>query len=247
MTFIRPDVTRGRFHQTAPEVDIRSGSTARTDVFNLVQAAQVRLMSGDSSGALAAAGRALRIDGSSAQAHSLYAQALDALGRERESGVHHRRAAELMPDDGAMLNTYGIWLCSTGKPGEALPWFDKAAAAPGYATPDAAVANAADCAARAGQLDRAARDARRVLAEAPVNPVALMAMARVKRALGERLEARAFIERRLDSAPADREALLLASQIEQELGDRAAAERYVRRIRAEFPRTSNSAETGGDP
>lgn len=245
VTFLRPDVSRGDFERTAPEVDIRSDGAPRAAVFNLLQAARARLVSGDAKGALDAALRAVRIDGGRAEAHSLVGLSLDGLGRLAESGPHHRRAAELAPTDGALLNNYGTWLCANGRAADSLGWFDRALAAPGYATPEAALANAGTCALRTGDAERARITLRRALDLAPGDALALRSLAEAELRLGHPFEARAFIERRLASAPADEESLLLASQIEQRLGDSAAAASYVQRIRAEFPRNSDSAPEGG--
>jgi type IV pilus assembly protein PilF len=238
LTFVRPDVSRGHYEQVAHEVHIDPRSNARGTAFTMVQVAQSRLMSGDYANAASAAERALKADASSADAHSLLALSLDALGRSAEAGTHHRRAAELAPTRGGLLNNYGIWLCSNGKPAESLDWFTRALAAPGYDTPDAALANEAACAEQAGQGARAQTAARRALEVAPSNALALSVLARESLASGHALEARGFIERRLAAAPADADALQLASQIEQSLGDTAAAARYVERLRTEFPPSS---------
>jgi type IV pilus assembly protein PilF len=238
LTFVRPDVSRGHYEQVAHEVHIDPRSSARGTAFTMVQVAQSRLASGDYQNAASAAERALKADASSADAHSLLALSLDALGRTAEAGPHYRRAAELAPTRGGLLNNYGIWLCSNGKAVESLDWFTRALAAPGYDTPDAALANEAACAQQAGQGDRAQAAARRALAIIPSNALALTVMARGALASGRALEARGFIERRLAAAPADPDALQLASQIEQSLGDTAAAARYVERLRTEFPPNS---------
>lgn len=237
---------RGAYRHTAPIADIRDTGRAKSDAYLLAQTAQSRLLGGEAEAALDFAQRAIRLDGRSAHAHSLAGLALDALGRHRDAGSYHRRAADLSPGEGALLNNYGGWLCANGQPAEAQAWFDRAVAAPGYATPDAALANAGACALKAGDLDRASAYLRRALDVAPRNPLALRTLAEVELRRGRAFEARAFIERRLAAGPADEASLLLASQIEQELGDTAAAARYVQRIRAEFPRTSDSAREGGN-
>ncbi|WP_407909555.1 tetratricopeptide repeat protein [Lysobacter claricitrinus] len=201
----------------------------------MTQVAQSRLVSGNAQGAVEAAEAALKADPNAIEAHSLLALGLDALGRSREAGPHHKRAAELAPDRGAFLNNYGIWLCSNGQAPASLDWFDRAAVAPGYETPDSALANAAACGLQAGQGARAERAARQALAIAPANPLALQTLARIELTAGRAMEARAFVERRLAAGPADPETLQLASQIEQSLGDTAAAARYGQRLRTEFP------------
>jgi type IV pilus assembly protein PilF len=238
LTFVRPDVSRGHYEQVAHEVHIDPRASVRGTAFTMVQVAQSRFTSGDYANAASAAERAIKADPSSADAHSLLALSLDALGRGSEAGAHHRRAAELAPLRGGLLNNYGIWLCSNGKAAESLDWFTRALAAPGYETPDAALANEAAGAQQAGQGARADAAARRAISLDASNPLALTVLARGAFASGRALEARAFIERRLAAAPADPDVLQLASQIEQSLGDTAAAARYVERLRTEFPPNS---------
>lgn len=164
----------------------------------------------------------------------------DRRGRTRQAGENFRKAAELAPQRGDVLNNYGAWLCQQGQPAESLVWFDRALQAPGYATPGEAQANAGSCALDAGQLERAERDLRAALVAAPANPVALESMAQLSYRQGRYMEARAFAERRIAAAPATRSMLQLASQIEVKLGDRAASDRYLQRIRQEFPQDAGS-------
>jgi type IV pilus assembly protein PilF len=84
-------------------------------------------------------------------------------GRTRQAGENFRKAAELAPQRGDVLNNYGAWLCQQGQPAESLVWFDRALQAPGYATPAEAQANAGSCALDAGQFERAERDLRAAL------------------------------------------------------------------------------------
>lgn len=244
-TLLRPDTSRGGFRQTAHQVEIRPDSDRRAGAMALARRAEARLVAGDTATALATAQQAVKIDPGVAAGHSLVALSLDALGRTKESGVHHRRAAELAPTHGALLNNYGTWLCSHGQAADSLAWFERAWSSPGYATPDAALANAGACAFRQGRFEQAQVWSRQAIASAPANPVALRTLAEVAYRSDRPLEARAFIERRLAAAPADVETLLLASQIEQKLGDAAASARYVHRLRAEFPRAPESASEGG--
>lgn len=245
-TAIRRDGSRGAYRQVAREVQIDPAAKARGTAYTMVQVSQMRLVSGDAAGAASAAESALKAYPQSPEAHSLLALSLDALGRGKQSGPHHRRAAELAPDRGAFLNNYGIWLCSNGQASASLDWFDRAAAAPGYDTPGAAHANAASCARQSGDAARATVSARRALGIDPANPVALATLARLAFDAGRGLEARAFVERRLAAGPADADTLLLASQIEKSLGDTAAAERYVQRLRTEFPPNSRPTGTNDD-
>jgi type IV pilus assembly protein PilF len=178
---------------------------------------------------------ALKIDGTRPDAYLLLANIATQRGADAEAGTLYRKAAELAPAHGDALNNYGAWLCTHGHPAESLVWFDRAIAAPGYATPASALANAGGCALDAGQAERAARDLRNAIQLDPTNAYALESMARSEYAQGRYFEARAFSQRRLAAAPATRSVLQLASQIEAQLGDTVASGRYLQRIRDEFP------------
>ncbi|WP_353949616.1 tetratricopeptide repeat protein [Stenotrophomonas maltophilia] len=161
-------------------------------------------------------------------------------GRSQQAGENFRKAAELAPQRGDVLNNYGAWLCQQGQAAESLIWFDRAQRAPGNPAVAEAQSNAGSCALDAGQFERAERDLRAALSALPGNPVALEAMAQLSFRQGRYMEARAFAERRIAAAPATRSVLQLASQIEARLGDRAASDRYLQRIRQEFPQEAGS-------
>lgn len=228
-----PDDIRG----VAPEYTARDDADIRRRVAyenNVTLAAEaVRL--GDLPLAEKRGRAALKQDASRPEVYLLLAQVAGAQGRDADVGEMLRKAIEVAPQRGDALNNYGAWLCGRGRPAEALPYFDRALAAPGYATPSAALANAGSCALSAGQPERAVRDLRRALALAPDNAFALEAMAGNEYSQGRFFEARAFVQRRLSAAPATRSVLQLASDIEAQLGDAVASGRYLQRIRDEFP------------
>lgn len=150
------------------------------------------------------------------------------------SGASYRRAAELAPQRGDVLNNYGAWLCANGSPAESLIWFDRALTDRTYASPASALGNAGGCALKAGQPERAVSDLRKALELDPANPYALESMARSEAGRRNYFEARAFIERRLAAASVTASVLQLAIQIEQGLGDKVAAGRYHQRLVKDF-------------
>lgn len=237
LTFIKPSTERGKLKRTSQEIHVRESPEAkqRSAARNHTALSQRELARGDLAAAEIHARKALKQQAGSADAYTLLAVIAERRGRSTEAGAHYLRAAELAPANGGVLNNYGAWLCSNGRPAESLPWFDRALAAPGYQTPGAALANAGACAQQGGQPGRVERDLRAAIGFDPENPVALGALAEHEFRVGRYMDARAFSQRRLAAAPADARALLLASQIEQKLGDTAAAARYVRRLREEFP------------
>lgn len=178
---------------------------------------------------------ALKADGSRPEVYLMLAAIANQRGADAEAGAMYRKAAELAPERGDVLNNYGAWLCSHDRAAESLTWFDRALADSTYATPGAALANAGGCALDANQPERAVRDLRAALQVDPANAYALESMARNEYAQGRYFEARAFAQRRLAAAPATRSVLQLASEIEAQLGDKVASGRYLQRIRDEFP------------
>lgn len=244
-TFIRPDVDRKDFQRTAPEVQMRTDDRKEGSIRaqRLLAEGQQLLAQGDINGARTAAAQALKLAPSSPQAHTLLALSEDRRGNAGVAGKHYLRATELAPEQGAMLNNYGTWLCAQGRHVESLGWFDRALADRGYASPAVALANAGACAHRGADDRRAKAYLAAALELDPTNPVALGVMAEREFRVGDAFRARAFSQRRLAAAPPDAAALLLASQIEAKLGDNAAAGRYVQQLRAEFPGNPGT-ETG---
>jgi len=197
--------------------------------------ARNRLQTGDYASAEEQARAALKKDAKSVDAIGLLALIQGVKGDTAGAGALYRRAAELAPQRGDVLNNYGAWLCANGSPAEALIWFDRALADRTYASPAAALGNAGGCALKAGQPERAVGDLRKALDLDPDNPYALESMARLEAGRRDYFEARAFVERRLSAAPATASVLQLAIKIEQGLGDKVAAGRYQQRLVKEFP------------
>jgi type IV pilus assembly protein PilF len=234
--------------QIAPEYSYSDNADTkrRVQVRDILGLAAQRLAEGDLAEAEKQANKALKLDPSAVDGYTLLGAIAARHGKTTQAGEYYRRAAEMSPDRGEVLNNYGAWLCANGYPAEALIWFDRALAAPGYRTPGSALANAGGCALKSGQGERAERDLRRALELEPKNAYALSSMAEYQYGQGRYFEARAFSERRLAAAPADASVLQLAAKIEEGLGDRVAASRYQQRLRAEFPQAA-IANTGEDP
>lgn len=252
LTFIKPDLSRkGSEDEVARPVELRPDRSDRrssqlASARNHLSASQKFLQAGDDASAEREAKEALRADSKSSDAHTLLAVIEGRRGKSAKSGDHYRRAAELAPAHGSVLNNYGAWLCGSGRASESLGWFDRALQDPSYASPASALANGGSCALKSGQGVRAERDSRAALQLDPGNPVALVTMAESAFRANRFFEARAFSERRLAASPPDASALQLASQIEIKLGDRVAADRYVRRLRAEFPDASAAYPPGSE-
>ena len=208
---------------------------ARMPYQEVLRLAGDRLGRNDLDAALKYARSAQKREPREPDAYTMQAVILGMRGDTVAAGELYRKAAELAPRQGDVLNNYGAWLCANGHPAEALVWFDRALADPDYSARADALANAGGCALDAGQVERAEPDLRQALALAPANAYALASMARNEFLHGRYFEARAFCQRRLAAAPATVSVLKLAVEIEERLGDGSAASRYRQRLREEFP------------
>lgn len=234
--------------RVAPVYQLEDGQATkrRVEAREMIGLATQRLTSGDLAEADKLVRKVLRLDPGAVDAYTLLGAIESARGNQEAAGAHYRRATDLAPQDGDVLNNYGAWLCANGYPAESLVWLDRAMAAPAAGPRASALANAGRCALRSGQFERAEQDLRKALELDPVHPGALQDLAALSYEQGRLMQARAFAQRRLAAAPADASVLQLAIRIEQGLGDRAAASRYQQRLRAEFPEAV-SDKTGEDP
>ncbi|KRG63856.1 fimbrial protein [Stenotrophomonas humi] len=229
-----------------PVYEVRDDRNARNRMKyeELMSVVGDRYKRGELDEAMKFARAAQKLDPKSPDPHTAQAVIDSRRGEVVAAGEAYRKAAELAPRRGDVLNNYGTWLCGNGHPAEALVWFDRALADPDYDARAEALANAGGCALDAGQSERAQADLRQALALAPDNPYALESMARNEVVHGRYFEARAFYQRRLAAAPATLSVLQLAIQVEERLGDRTAAGRFQQRLREEFPSGAASNPQG---
>ncbi len=196
--------------------------------------------------------RALELDPTSVDAHTLMAVLNERINRPQVAEKFYRRAAELKPEDGSVNNNYGAFLCASGRFDEAEPYFLRALDDAFYRTPAVAYANAGMCALKAGNTERAELYLRQAIELQPDNRSALFELARISFSRGQRsdlMRARAFLQRyEATSAEIDPEALDLGARIEDGMGDAAAAAEYRRRLVSEFPQyTPAAASSDGMP
>lgn len=237
LTFVKPDPSHRGYVQVAPDYTFRAepGSAKRNRGVILLRQSEQALQGGQLDEAERLAREAVRLDAGSAAAHTMLGVVADRRGQAALAGDHYARALALAPNQGVALNNRAVWLCGNGHPAESLPLFQRAIADPAYPTPATALANAGNCAQAAGQPAPAEQYLRQALQLQPGNPLALQTMAGLSLQQGRALEARGFIQRRLELPPASAEALTLAARIESTLGDNAASRRYLEELRRLFP------------
>lgn len=189
---------------------------------------------------------ALQSDPDSADAHVMMAFIHMRSNKPDKATREFDRALKLAPNDGVVLNAHAAWLCEHGKTGQADTEFARALLDPQYRTPLQALANAGECANKAGNWAQAEAYLRRGLAIAPRDRQVLLLLADAELHQGQVLEARAFIQRR-DALGSDAATLELAARIEDAANDRVSAGRYRQRLHDEFPNYAPTGEGARSP
>jgi type IV pilus assembly protein PilF len=162
------------------------------------------------------------------------------LGRPRDAEARYREAMRLAPGSASVNNNYGVFLCRGGKPDDAIKRFETAARDPLYATPWAALTNAAVCLRSVKRGDEAARYLRQSIQLRPNYDEAVVELADLQLQGSDSLAARQTVDRFLSMGRATPAVLLIGVRSALAQGDRAAVEAYSRRLRRDFP---DSAQT----
>ena len=210
-----------------------------------VELGQGYMQRGDNKIALEKLQTAIRLDPNSVDAHTVIAVLYERVGLMDKAEMHYRKATELAPENGEVLNNYGAHLSRTQRYAEAEEYFQRAMKDPFYPTPAALLGNAGSCALQAGNAASAENFFRMALKLDARQPLALFQMAQIELDSGNALSARAFIQRYEAVSPPSGQALELGERIESTLGDREAAENYRNRLQTEFPDYKPTTTSGG--
>ncbi|MCF6262504.1 MAG: type IV pilus biogenesis/stability protein PilW [Xanthomonadales bacterium] len=193
------------------------------------------IQQGDYEVALDKLKRALEFDPNYATAHTVIGVLYGRIGKLELAGKHYKRATELNPHDGGVLNNYGQYLCQTQQYDAAFPYFERALEEPFYHTPESALANAGRCAIDQGDLEKAELYLRRALKKSPGYPPTLLDLAELMKLRGDNLKARAFLERFHATRQVSAQSLYMGYDIESKLGDTKASQEYRRKLIQQFP------------
>lgn len=185
--------------------------------------------------------RSLEQDPNLTVAHHYIAALYNTIRNFELADQHYRRAVRLSPNDPALLNNFGVFLCEQGRYREAEERFVRAAGISGYERPEEAWQNAGFCMMRIPDGDRAEHYFRRALDINPLLPAVLYQLSQLSHESGEQMQARAFLQRYAAIAPHSAQTLWLGVRIEYALDNRPAADDYARQLREEFPRADETA------
>lgn len=184
--------------------------------------------------------RAVDQDPDFALAHSSLAFCYAKSAEPEKAEKEYRKALSLEPDNAVIRNNFGVFLCGQSKLAEARRMLLDAAKDKSYATPEAAWTNAGVCARQNKDLETAEADFREALSINPEFPDALAQMADIAYQRKDYLRARAFLQRYGATAEATPAVLWIGLMTERKLGDLSAAHQYEKRLKRDFPESSEA-------
>lgn len=187
--------------------------------------------------ALEEARAALSSDASYAPAYNLMGLVYMQLHENRDAEKSFEQALALAPGDAETNNSFGWFLCQTGREQRSMQYFHAAIKSPLYATPSMPYTNAGICSLRLKD-DRAAEDYfAKALRLDGNNDRALFFLADIAYRQGRVAAARQHLAELHKLAEPSPESLWLAVRIEHKLGDREAEARFSAQLRRKFPGT----------
>jgi type IV pilus assembly protein PilF len=184
--------------------------------------------------------RALQIDPNYAPAHSLRGLVYMELGDAGEAENSLKRAISLDPDNGALLNNYGWFLCQNSRERESIAMFERAAANRLYATPGMALRNAGICLARVKDLEGAERMLRRSFERDAGDPVTRIELGRIYLTMQKPDRAR-FYYGLLEKGPPAPAVLWLGVRIANATGDVRTERELSADLQKLFPDSAEAA------
>ncbi len=196
------------------------------------------MMQGQNERAMEKLKHALSFESDYGPAHHYLGELYRRLERPLDAERHYRIAVRQQPNDSALLNNFGVFLCGQGKPEDAEKQFLKVLENPVYQPRAQVYENLGLC-----MRDQVPQKGERYLRQAlDLNarmPKALLAMADLAYEGGRYLSARAYLQRHLEVARPSPESLWLGIRIERVLGDRDALASYEMLLKNNF---SNSEQ-----
>ena len=157
------------------------------------------------------------------------------LGMVNEAEINYQEALDLNTNDSELLNSYGTFLCTSGKLEEAQELFEQAYNNPFYEAIYLAQSNAGSCYIKEGKYKEAEELLRKSLRVQPNLPGSLISMADIGVRTERYLMARAYIQRYHAVKAASADSLWIQVQAEKALGDEKHYMKYARQLIKDFP------------
>ena len=185
--------------------------------------------------------KALRQDDDNGLAHHFMAELHRRTGKPEKAEVHYRRALALLPDDPALLNNYGVFLCDRKEYERAIGYFRKALDDPLYPAKARALENLGLCARAKGDVAAAEQALVEALRLDPKRPKALIALAGIRFDQGRAADAYDLYRRFLRVGRHTPESLWLGWLLETGRGNLETARSYAVLLKGKFPDSEEAA------
>jgi len=197
--------------------------------------------------ALQELGEAQKLDPNLPKIYNIYGLVYTVLGENAKAEENFKHALALAPNDSDIHHNWGAFLCTHGRPAEALAEFERVVRDPLYKTPEIALINAGKCSIAMGDMAKADDYLRRALTASPNNPVAAYNLAFLNYRQGKLPEARTYMRIVMQQASPPPDALYLGMCIERKQGDNAAELSYTSQLRNRYPDSAEAKAiaTGG--
>lgn len=181
--------------------------------------------------------RALELDPTLAVAHSTLALTYERLDNMRLAAQHYERAVKLAPDSVDARNAYAVFLCRQRRFDDANEQFQRIRRIDDVNMPEVMFTNAGVCMAQKPDFELAEGYFREALEYKSSYGEALLQMSLLKRAQGQNLAARAFLQRYMSANVSTPAVLWLAVMVERDIGDERASRELAARLLREFPQS----------
>ncbi len=178
--------------------------------------------------------RALSFDPDSFEAHHYMAELYRRLGEGEKADKHFRQARRIEPDNTALSNNYGVFLCENERFDDAEKQFLQVLENPFYRGKAQTYENLGLCL-RAHDAEKAEGYLREGLRLNPKMAKSLVVMSEISLEQGNHLSARAYLQRYLDISRHTPRTLWLGVRIERVLGDKDALASYGLALRNNHP------------
>ena len=179
--------------------------------------------------------KAIEQDEKNLPAYKTLAYLYALLGLNKEADEKYQDALDLKPEDPDLQNSYGAFLCATGKMEEAQRYLKEAYSNPFYDSIYLAESNAGSCYVEAGDYKKAEPLLRKSLRVEPKLPGSLISMAEIGVKTERYLMARAYIQRYHEVKAPTAASLYLQVEAERGLGARDYYLKYARQLIKDFP------------
>ncbi len=199
------------------------------------QLAHAYILQGNKREGVAKLRKALELKPELPSTHHYIAETYRLLGQAALAESHYLKAIKLTPKDSLIQNNYGVFLCEQGRYEEAEKRFLVSVRNPLYATPEEAYENAALCALRIPDKERAEFYFRKAVEVHPLQARSLYQLALLEFEQKNYMRARAFLQRYEGVSEESPESLWLGLRIERYNGNQAVMAQYAKSLTEKFP------------